>query len=95
MNYKKLVGEKVYLSPVCPDDWEIFEKWNTDYEMQHLYGGGDGVHPPAIDASGAESQSRNKNKFVIVCKETNKVIGNCGFNVDDVANRYWRKGILV
>jgi len=95
MNYKKLVGEKVYLSPVCSDDWETFEKWNTDCEVQHLLGGGAGVYPSAITASGAESQSRNKNKFVIVCKETNKVIGNCGFNTDDVANRYAKIGIGI
>lgn len=95
MNYRKLVGEKVYLSPVCPDDWETFAKWNTDYEMQHLYGGGSGIHPPATDASGAESNSRNKNQFAIVCKETDKVIGNCGFNIDDVANRYAKIGIGI
>jgi RimJ/RimL family protein N-acetyltransferase len=95
MNYKKLVGEKVYLSPICSEDWESFTKWNTDYEMQHLYGGGDGIYPPAIDASSAESSSRNKNQFAIVCKKTDTVIGNCGFNIDDVANRYAKIGIGI
>ena len=95
MNYRKLIGEKVYLSPVCPDDWKAFAKWNTDYEMQHLYGGGGGIQPPAIDSSGAEKNSRNKNKFAIVCKETDKVIGSCGFNTDDVVNRYAKIGIGI
>jgi RimJ/RimL family protein N-acetyltransferase len=95
MDYKKLMGDKVYLSPVCPDDWKTFDKWDSDYETQHFHFGGGYVHSPATDSSGAEGTSRNKNQFSIVCKETDKVIGNCGFNIDDVANRYAKIGIRI
>jgi len=95
MNYRKLIGDKVYLSPVCVNDREAYAKWNADYELQQLYGGGDGVRSSDIDESSMEKRSRNKNQFSIVCKVTDKVIGNCGFNTDDVANRYAKIGIGI
>ncbi|MCL2407280.1 MAG: GNAT family N-acetyltransferase [Defluviitaleaceae bacterium] len=95
MNYKKLVGEKVYLSPVSHEDWEILAKWGADYELKFLYGGGDDSQPPQTDSSGAESRSKNKNQFAIIDKETDKIIGTCGFNIDDLANRYAKIGIGI
>ncbi len=95
-NYKKLVGEKVYLSPVTTDDWELYAKWHNDDEVEFLSGGGrDEVSPAATDATSLENRAKSKHAFTIVEKETNTVIGNCGFNFVDEENRYAKIGITI
>ncbi|MCL2216999.1 MAG: GNAT family N-acetyltransferase [Defluviitaleaceae bacterium] len=96
MNYRKLVGEKVYLSPVSTRDWQLYDKWAADYETAFLSRGGDDfVRPPAVDSSSLENRAKNKNTFSIVDKATDNTIGHCGFNFEDIANRYAKIGIII
>jgi RimJ/RimL family protein N-acetyltransferase len=95
MNYRKLVGEKVYLSPVSTEDWREYSKWAEDYETSFLANGGGRVSPPATGPSSLENRAKNQNAFTIVDKETDLPIGNCGFNYEDVANRYAKIGITI
>jgi len=95
MNYRKLVGEKVYLSPVSTDDWQAYVNWNADFETMHLVGGGDKIKPPATGPESLEDRAKSKSQFSIVDKATDRVIGNCGFNTDDAVNRYAKIGIVI
>ena len=95
-NYRKLIGEKVYLSPVSTDDWQIYEKWHNDYEFSFLEGGGrTDVSPNANGPEGLENRAKSKSSFTIVDKETDRVIGHCAFNYEDIANRYAKIGIGI
>jgi len=95
-NYRKLVGEKVYLSPVSTDDWELYDKWSNDYDMTFFYyGGRESVSPAARGPESLASRAKSKNHFTIVDKETDATIGECGFNEEDVANRYAKIGIAI
>jgi len=95
-NYKKLAGEKVYLSPVSTDDWEIYNKWANDYDLTYLYyGGRDKVAPPASGPDSLERRAKKKNAFTIVDIATGAVIGQCQFNTEDTENRYAEIGISI
>ena len=36
--FKKLVGKKVYLSPINIDDYEIYTKWMNDFKVTNGIG---------------------------------------------------------
>ena len=94
-NYKKLVGEKVYLSPVSVDDWELYDKWNNDFEVINNWGGGTHISPAAAGPESLNGRAKNKNAFTIVDKANDRVIGNCAFNYEDLENRYATIGITI
>ncbi len=95
-NYKKLVGEKVYLSPVSTDDWQTYDKWNNDDELTYFYyGGRKDVSPAATDSSGLEKHANSKPIFSIIEKEADKLIGECMFNFEDMDNRHAKIGIAI
>jgi RimJ/RimL family protein N-acetyltransferase len=95
-HYKKLVGEKVYLSPVSTDDWQLFDKWHNDYELTFLlHGGRSDVSPPATGSESLEKRAKDKNAFTIGDKETDIAIGTCEFNYEDSANRNAKIGIKI
>jgi RimJ/RimL family protein N-acetyltransferase len=94
-NYTKLTGEKVYLSPVCADDWELYNKWGNDFEVTSNYGGGTHVYPVVTGYANLQERARNRNTFTIVDKATDAVIGECGFNDEDIENRYAKIGITI
>ena len=95
-NYKKLLGKKVYLSPVSTDDWQLYDKWTNDYELTFFYyGGRTEITPPATGPSSLEKRAKDKNAFTIVDKETDAVIGECAFNYEDIENRNAKIGIAI
>lgn len=103
--FRKLLGEKCYLSPVSLEDTEKYTEWVNDLEI------GQFVLFAATNLDiNAEREMlvklmRESVIFAIVEKDTNKVIGNCGLHmVNDVHRRatlgifigektYWNQGI--
>jgi RimJ/RimL family protein N-acetyltransferase len=95
-NYRKLVGEKVYLSPVSTDDWQIYNKWGNDFELTfYYYGGSTSVSPAATSPESLEWRAKCEHSFTIIDNETDAVIGECAFNYEDVKNRHAKIGIAI
>ena len=79
MYYKKLEGERIYLSPMTLEDAELYTKWLNDRRVT------DGIHATGkLMNEVAEKDwvqkclEREEYTFSIILKENDKLIGNCG-----------------
>lgn len=78
MNYfKKLIGKRVYLSPMNVEDVETYVKWLNDFSVT------DGLGTSCRITSLENEkewilQNSDKYQFAIVSLESDKLIGNCG-----------------
>lgn len=76
---RKLVGEKVYLSPMQLADAELYVKWMNHMPMAENLG----TPTKTIGIENELSWIRNnesKNQFAIIKVANDELIGNCGFH---------------
>jgi hypothetical protein len=77
MYFKKLIGEKCYLSPIDQNDAEKFTEWLNDLEILvnlQLYNGQVNLESERA-ILGELSKEHN---YSIIANETNELIGECG-----------------
>lgn len=103
-HYKKLIGEKVYLSPISMEDIPIFMQWINDMEVTQFVALSHRVYTEVSEREAVERLAKGGNTFTIIDKETDKPIGNCDFLSENMLNRtaeiaitifekdYWSKG---
>ncbi|HJJ12660.1 MAG TPA: hypothetical protein OIM48_05095 [Clostridiaceae bacterium] len=92
MNYvKKLVGDRIYLSPKGVSDEEIekFTKWMNDFQITDYTGRTSEIMSIIGEKQYLENSAKdNKNKkFNIVELNTNKLIGTVGLHEFDWISR--------
>lgn len=76
---KKLVGKKIYLSPMKTEDAEIYVQWLNDFNVTD----GTGTSTRVVSLEDEKdwiSKNSNQYQFAIIRLEDDKLIGNCGFN---------------
>ena len=73
--FKRITGERVYLSPVNPEDYEIYAKWLNDYEITQFYLSPTPVFSLANAKSFFEERALKGHNFAIVRREDNVLIG--------------------
>lgn len=92
--YKKLVGHKVYLSPMCMEDAETYTKWlNDPLVTENL-----GMPSNLVSVPGEKdwiSKNSQGTQFAIVKTETDQLIGNCGFNAVNQIHQCAEVGIFI
>ncbi|GHU24390.1 N-acetyltransferase [Spirochaetia bacterium] len=94
MYFKKMIGEKCYLSPIDISDAEKFTEWLNDLEVTvnlQLYN-------TAINVESEKSFLDNISKehnYSIIDRETDELIGNCGFMGVDHLNQTAEVGIFI
>lgn len=94
--YKKLVGERIYLSPMNVEDAEKYVEWFCDFKMTDGIGkSSDVVTTDAEREWIANVLKNNELTFAIVDLKSDKLIGNCGFNTIDNRNRIAEVGIFI
>ncbi|MBW6514110.1 MAG: GNAT family N-acetyltransferase [Candidatus Syntrophosphaera sp.] len=103
--FRKLIGEKCYLSPVSLEDAERYTEWLNDLEIGQFLLSSSTVFDLEKERDALKNLMKNDVVFAIVEKDTNKVIGNCGLHeVSNVHRRanfgifigektYWNQGI--
>ena len=79
MHFKKLIGNKCYLSPIDENDAEKFTEWLNDLEVtQYL----SQMYPRIINVQNEkgflEKLAKEQNYSIIDIK-TDELLGNCGF----------------
>lgn len=95
-HFKKLVGERIYLSPVSNDDAEIFTTWLNDFQVTDYI-----VRSSAVTTLEAEKEwvsditSNIKYTMSIVLLENDQVIGNTGLMHVNHINRTATLGIMI
>ena len=93
--YKKIVGERVYLSPIDPDDFETYTKWLNDISITKNMG----AHRLMISALSEKEKliemSKAGNNYAIIKKENDVLIGNCSLMNIDYINKTAEFGIFI
>lgn len=95
--FKKLVGDKIYLSPRNIEDAEIYAKWINDFEVTDYTG----YSSKVMDIEGEKeylsstAKKTNSMPFAIVKQENDELIGTAGFDKLDYINRVGTIGIMI
>lgn len=93
--YKKLIGEKCYLSPVSFDDIEKYTEWVNDMETGLYVLFASNVLDVNKERKILEYLTQNDSIMVIIEKESNKAIGICGFHNKNEVHRTATFGIFI
>lgn len=91
--FEKVKGDRLYLSPINIEDAEIYTKWLNDKEIS------DNLGSSRMISLEYEKEWIRKNRdaynFAIVLRESDKLIGNCGFSNIDTINKTATLGIFI
>ena len=82
--FRKLIGEKCYLSPVSFEDVEKYTEWVNDMETGLYLHLSSNIYDIDKERSALENTIRQNKVFSIIDKDTNKAIGICG--IHDISN---------
>lgn len=94
--YKKLIGERVYLSPVNADDAETYTKWMNDFEVTDYTGRSSALLTLPAEQAWIKSAIEGKNYlFSIVKNEDDMLIGNIELQNVNHTDRSTTLGILI
>lgn len=91
--FKKLVGDRIYLSPRNVEDAEIFAEWMNDFETTDYIGRSAGVVTLEGEKKYLEN-SNNETSFFIVTLKDDKLIGTVSLEKVNHINRCATLGIL-
>lgn len=83
--FKKIVGDRIYLSPINSDDYLKYVEWLNDYDIAK--GVNQYVNMVTINGEKEwlEKASSEKYNFAIVAKENDMLLGNISLmNVNDI-----------
>ena len=93
--FEKVVGEKVYLSPIDENDAELYTKWVNDTEVSINLTFFPLVTSLQTEKSVLQKLASSGDNLAIIEKKEHKLIGNCGFfNINDI-HRSAEVGIFV
>ncbi|MDR0978949.1 MAG: GNAT family N-acetyltransferase [Lachnospiraceae bacterium] len=89
--FKKLVGEKVYLSPMNEEDSDKFVKWLNDFEVTDYTGRTDMIITLSEEKKWFENIGKENLQFAIVTLENDELIGT--ISLENI-NNIFRTAIL-
>ena len=81
--FVKLMGSRLYLSPLCSDDVSIFVRWFNDKTVSENIG----IDTEVLTVKKAKEwlrDNQNDYNFGIISKEGDELIGFCGFSCVDL-----------
>ena len=77
--YKKLIGDRIYLSPMCIEDAEKYVEWFCDFKMTDGIGKSSSLTTVESEREWIENTLKeNKLNFAIINLENDELIGTCG-----------------
>ena len=93
--FKKLEGERVYISPMNPEDAEIYTKWLNDPEITKYLS----IHNSLVSIISEREYIYNFSKkdfhMCIVKRENDELIGNIALENIDYKNGTAELGIFI
>ena len=93
--FKKLVGERIYLSPRNSEDVEKFTEWMNDFEVTDYTGRSGSLMSLEGERRYLEENDNPEATFSIITLEHNKLIGTVGLEKIDRTNRTAILGIFI
>ena len=94
-HYQRMIGERVYLSPISMENIDDFMRWINDPDIAHTTTFHSRVISLIQETEFVESLAKSGNIFSIVTQKDDKVIGNCSFFGIDETNRIAEVGIMI
>lgn len=92
--FKKLVGKRIYLSPMNVEDVEIYVKWLNDCNVTDGVGSSCRITSLESEKEWLKNNS-NQYQFAIVTLEDDKLIGNCGIQGIDQIRQCAEVGLFI
>ena len=93
--FKKVIGERVYLSPIDPDDAPLFSAWLADAEVTRFTTATTLVLGVGTEREFLVKMAQAQNDFTIVEASTDRALGMCGFLGVDQIQRRAEVGIFI
>ena len=93
--FRKLVGDRIYLSPRNSEDVEKFTEWLNDFETTDYLGRSGILTTLDGEKNYLEKNSSPEASFVIVTIEGNEMIGTVSLESIDHINRCATLGIFI
>lgn len=92
--FRKINGERIYLSPMNVEDAPTYTRWLNDMNMtQNLETSATVLSVPAEEGWIAENQSEYQ--FAIIRSQDNALIGNCGIQEFNHRNQTAEIGLFI
>lgn len=93
--FKKLEGERIYLSPRNLEDTEIFTKWLNDFSTTDYLGRSGMLVSKEGEQEYLEKNKREQGSFCIVTIDNNQMIGSISLENINNINRCATLGIFI
>ena len=94
--FPKLLGERLYLSPVNPDDAEIYTKWFNDREVSLWLGQHSNVMSLAKERQILDGMATGDGfNFAMVLKDGDRLLGNISLMGRSPVDRTAELGIFI
>ena len=94
--FKKIVGDRLYLSPTSAEDVELFTQWLNDFQTTDYIGRSGYITTTLNEQEYLENRSKkDMASFCIVTLEEDKLIGTISLEHIDLINRDAILGIFI
>lgn len=93
--YKKIEGERVYLSPINIEDAAKYTEWLNDLEITINLSMPHNTYTLEQEKEALKRLSQDGYNYAIVNKKDNQLLGNCGLMNVDLINRIGEVGIFI
>lgn len=93
--FKKLIGERIYLSPRNTEEVEKFTEWLNDLETTDYIGRSAFIMTLDAEKKYFEESKNNTYNFFIITIDNDKLIGTVGLENYDSINRTATLGIFI
>jgi len=95
--FEKIPGERIYLSPMNPDDAELYVKWLSDIEVTRWLSSTGSVYSLPAERAYLENAVKDTNnyQFAIILREGDRLIGNIGLMDVQQINRRATLGLFI
>lgn len=93
--FKKLVGERIYLSPRNIEDVEKYTKWMNDFEITDYTGRSHQIMTLETEKKYLEEHINEEGVFAIIDSNKDKIIGSVGLHQVNHLKRKAELGIFI
>ena len=93
--FKKIVGDRIYLSPINSDDYLKYVEWLNDFEIAKGINHYTDIISIDSEKEWLEKATSKKYIFAIINKENDTLLGNISLNNIKEVNRTAELGIFI
>ena len=93
--FKKILGERIYLSPINIDDVEVYTKWLNDFNVSGNLGNYRMMISLTSEKKILEELTSEGHNYAIILAKDDTLIGNVGLMGIDNINRVATVGLFI